>query len=84
MKMNKLMKKGRIIFALALLCMFSGMFSLKVSAANYAEKEFNNSAITYIYFSENTNLISKDFGAILEEEPSQANYAPQNKKIGIL
>lgn len=44
MKMNKLMKKGRIIFALALLCMFSGMFSLKVSAANYAEKEPNNSA----------------------------------------
>lgn len=84
MKMNKLMKKGRIIFAPTLLCMSSSFFSLKVSAANYAEKEFNNSAITYIYFSENTNLISKDFGAILEEEPSQANYAPQNKKIGIL
>lgn len=69
MKMNKLMKKGRIIFAPTLLCMSSSFFSLKVSAANYAEKEFNNSAITYIYSSENTNLISKDFGAILEEEP---------------
>lgn len=73
MKMNKLMKKGRIIFATTLLCMSSSFFSLKVSAANYAEKEPNNNTITYTYSSENTNLISKDFGAILEEPKRKVN-----------
>lgn len=43
MKMNKLMKKERIIFDTILLCMSSSFFLFKSFAANYAEKEPNNS-----------------------------------------